>query len=93
MSIGRSLVLLGASASLGFGILASLPARAAAESAASAAANIQVAVIACASGYHLNAAGDCEPRQHRPSLCRKGYEAESFPNGNGYKCVRIPRGY
>jgi len=69
------------------------PAQAENEFDGSASVGTQLAVFNCASGYHLNAAGDCEPKYHRPSRCRKGYEAESFPNGNGYKCVRIPAGY
>ena len=86
----EALISLGGGASIGFGILAGFRVRAAAKSDTSAAGNIQVAGIACASGYHLNAAGDCEPRhQIRYGRCRKGYESTPFPNGSGYKCLRI----
>jgi hypothetical protein len=51
---------------------------------------------ACASGYHPDARGNCQPDNSQPNLqpCPDGYLATPFPSwGNSYKCVPIPVGY
>lgn len=49
--------------------------------------------LTCDPGYHLGPNGNCQPKYARPSRCAAGYMSQVFPNGNGYRCVRIPRGY
>jgi hypothetical protein len=52
--------------------------------------------VACASGYHADRQGNCQPNNPQPNLqpCPAGYLATPFPSwGNSYKCVPIPAGY
>jgi hypothetical protein len=55
---------------------------------------LEVAMLECASGFHTDALGDCQPDNGIvDSRCPAGSEATAFPNGNNYKCVPIPEGY
>ena len=59
-----------------------------------AASPTHAAMIACASGYHADARGNCQPdRGYVDSRCQDGFLATPSPDPNGYRCVPIPRGY
>src|ERR1700683_3947648 len=59
-----------------------------------AAANFHGA-IECGAGYHQDARGDCQSDIGVvDNRCGPGpVEATDFPNGQGYICVPIPKGY
>jgi hypothetical protein len=48
---------------------------------------------ACASGYHADRQGNCQPNNPQPNLqpCPAGLLATPMPYG--YRCVPIPAGY
>jgi hypothetical protein len=48
---------------------------------------------ACASGYHADRQGNCQPNNPEPNLqpCPAGLLATPMPYG--YRCVPIPAGY
>lgn len=51
------------------------------------------ASAACASGYHADATGNCQPNNGSvDSRCQNGFEAIPAMNGNGYRCVRASSG-
>ena len=55
---------------------------------------LQLAMLACASGFHTDDLGDCQPDNGIvDSRCPAGSEAAPFPNGNDYRCEPIPQGY
>jgi hypothetical protein len=79
--------------SLAAGLIAGTASRSGALDA-SADRGLEVAMLKCASGFHTDALGDCQPDNGIvDSRCPAGSEATSFPNGNDYKCVPIPEGY
>lgn len=49
-----------------------------------------LAMASCASGYHSDIFGNCEPntQTREESLCQRGFYYQSFPNGNGYRCMQ-----
>ena len=49
--------------------------------------------LGCASGYHPDALGDCQPNGQTiyDGPCQPGFRYQVFPNGNGYRCR--PDGY
>jgi hypothetical protein len=51
--------------------------------------------IACASGYHADRQGNCQPNSPQPNLepCPPGYLSAPAPTWSGYMCVPIPKGY
>jgi hypothetical protein len=50
--------------------------------------------IACASGYHSDNQGNCQPDNPQPNLqpCPPGLLSAPSP-WSGYMCVPIPKGY
>jgi hypothetical protein len=55
---------------------------------------LELAMLECASGFHTDALGDCQPDNGIiDSRCPTGSQATPFPNGNDYKCEPIPQGY
>lgn len=52
------------------------------------------AMAQCASGYHADASGNCQPvNEIIDSRCQEGFEAQVYPNRNGYRCIPAPQGY
>lgn len=50
--------------------------------------------IACASGYHADSRGNCQPDHgYVDSRCPDGFLASPSPDPDGYRCVPVPRGY
>jgi hypothetical protein len=51
--------------------------------------------VACASGYHADRQGNCQPNNPQPNLqpCPPGYLSAPAPTWSGYTCVPIPKGY
>ncbi len=66
-------------------------AAAALASASPARAGEKMAAAYCASGYHPDARGDCQPDTGTPRVCQPGFHYEVFPNGDNYRCW--PDGY
>jgi hypothetical protein len=55
---------------------------------------LELAMLECASGFHTDALGDCQPDNGIiDSRCPAGSEAAPFPNGNDYRCLPISQAY
>ena len=54
----------------------------------------QAASLACAGGYHADAAGNCQPDNgYVDNRCPAGFETAPSPDPSGYRCAPIPAGY
>ena len=52
-----------------------------------AASEFRLAAMACSFGYHLDVSGFCVDSMDYSRKCPPGYFAQSFPNGNGFRCI------
>ena len=61
----------------------------------SAAPAVAVQRQACASGYHADKQGNCQPDNPQPNLqpCPPGFLSAPAPTWSGYTCEPIPKGY
>jgi hypothetical protein len=50
---------------------------------------------ACASAYHSDKQGNCQPNNPQPNLqpCPPGFLSAPAPTWSSYTCVPIPKGY
>lgn len=48
---------------------------------------VQLAAGGCGAGFHRDIAGTCTPNRIHRRSCQPGFHPESFPNGNGYRCI------
>lgn len=51
------------------------------------ASGVRMAAMGCGLGYRRDASGACVGYLDRSRICPPGFFAESFPNGNGYRCL------